>query len=65
MITQVSIENLPSYELGMEKGLQKGMEQGIETVIKQLLTSQSPEQVANLIHVSLDKIMHIKNKTEH
>lgn len=73
VITQVAIENLPSYELGMEKGLQKGMErgmeqgleQGIETVIKQLLSSQSPEQVANLIQLPLDKIMHIKNKTEH
>jgi hypothetical protein len=29
------------------------------------LTNQSPEQVANLIHLPLDKIMHIKNKTEH
>ncbi len=69
MITQVTIENLPSYELGMEKGLQKGMErgieQGIETIVIQLLSRYSVEQVANLIQLPVDKIMDIKNKTEH
>ncbi len=30
MITNVNIENLPSYELGMEKGIEAGIEQGIK-----------------------------------
>jgi len=30
MITQIQIENLPSYEIGMEKGLERGMERGLE-----------------------------------
>jgi len=69
MITQFNIENFPSYELGMERGLEKGLEQGLEQglerVIKQLLRTQSPEQVATLIAIPLDKIKDIQNKTEH
>jgi predicted transposase YdaD len=30
MLTQVDVERLPSYELGMEKGMEKGMERGME-----------------------------------
>ncbi len=30
MITQVEVEKLPSYELGLEKGLEKGIEKGLE-----------------------------------
>jgi hypothetical protein len=30
MITQFSIEKMPSYELGMEKGIIEGLEKGIE-----------------------------------
>ena len=30
MLTQVNIEQLPSYELGMEKGMETGMEKGME-----------------------------------
>jgi predicted transposase/invertase (TIGR01784 family) len=67
MITQVNIETLPSYELGMEKGMQKGvekgMEQGIRKVIRQLLATQSPEQVAQLTNLPVDRIMEIKKQT--
>lgn len=101
MITQFSIEKMPSYELGMEKGiitglekgivegwkkgmekglekgieqgLEKGMEQGIEKgikkgmkkIIQQLLTTQSPEQVALLTNFPVEKIIKIKNKMQH
>jgi hypothetical protein len=69
MITQVTIENLPSYELGMERGMEqgmeRGMEQGIEIIIRQLLNTHSVEQVADLIHLPVDKIKLIKNKTAH
>jgi len=37
----------------------------LEKIIKQLLRTQSPEQVATLIAVPLDKIKDIQNKTEH
>jgi len=30
MLTQVDVEKLPSYELGLEQGLERGMEQGME-----------------------------------
>jgi hypothetical protein len=65
MITQVTIENLPSYELGMERGMERGMEKGTEQIIKQLLMTQSPEQIATLTRIALEKIMQIKSKMEH
>ena len=30
MLTQVDVERLPSYELGMERGMERGIEKGIE-----------------------------------
>ncbi len=30
MLTQVGIQKLPSYQLGMEQGLEKGLEEGLE-----------------------------------
>jgi predicted transposase/invertase (TIGR01784 family) len=30
MLTQVSIEKMPYYQLGLERGVEKGVEQGIE-----------------------------------
>lgn len=69
MITQVNIENLPSYSLGMKRGIKEGMEKGmenaVEQIIRQLLMTQSPEQVANLTHLPFEKIIQIKSKMEH
>jgi hypothetical protein len=62
MITQVNIETLPSYELGMEKGVEQGMEQGIKKIISQLLATQSPEQVAKLTNLPLNMIMQVKQQ---
>ena len=61
MISQVNIENLPSYELGMERG----KEENLKEIILQLLTTCTPEQVAKLINLPLEKILAIKNQTEH
>ncbi|SFV89517.1 RNA polymerase sigma factor RpoD [hydrothermal vent metagenome] len=30
MLRQINYENLPSYEIGMERGVQKGMERGVQ-----------------------------------
>ena len=57
VITDINIENLPSYELGMEKGIQQ--------MVKQLLTKNSPEQVAELTEMSLADILAIKNSNKH
>jgi predicted transposase YdaD len=73
VITDINIENLPSYELGMEKGLATGMERGIERgmengvekgiqqMIKQLLIKNSPKKVAELTEMSLSEVLAVKN----
>lgn len=69
VITDINIESLPSYGLGMEKGIEKGMEKGMENgvqqIVKQLLMKNSPEIVAELTNLSLANIMAIKNKENH
>ena len=37
MLTQVDVERLPSYELGMERGIERGMEQGEARILLRLL----------------------------
>jgi hypothetical protein len=61
VITQVNIENFASYEWGMEKGMEKGM----VAIVEQLLKTLSPEQVAKLSNLPLEKIIKIKNETTH
>ena len=65
VITDINIETLPSYELGMEKGIEKGMEKGIQQIVKQLLAKNSPEKVAELTRLSLADIIKIKNLETH
>ncbi len=60
MITQVNVENLPSYELGLEKGL----EQGMSLLVIRLLKKYSPEAVAEMVELSLETVLAIKNNPE-
>jgi len=66
VITNVKVENLPSYELGMEKGIEKGiekgMEQGMEKVILQMLQKNTAEIVSELTGITISDIVNIKNK---
>ncbi len=65
MITQVKLQNLPSYELGMEqgeeRGLEKGLEKGISLMVKRMLKKHSPEEVAKMLELPLDKVLAIKD----
>ena len=73
VITDINIENLPSYELGMEKGIEtgmeagieKGLEKGIQQIVKQLLLKNPPETVAELTALNLTDILAIQNKESH
>ncbi len=66
MITQVKLENLPSYELGMEEGMEKGREEGVEKgiamLVMRLLKKHSPEAVAEMLELSLQQVLEIKAK---
>ena len=70
MITQVKLENLPSYELGMEEGMEKGMEKGreegvekgIAMLVMRLLKKHSPEAVAEMLELSVQQVLEIKAK---
>ena len=66
MITQVKLENLPSYELGMEEGMEKGREEGVEKgiamLVMRLLKKHSPEAVAEMLELSVQQVLEIKAK---
>ena len=61
MITQVEVEKLPSYELGLEKGMEKGMEKG-EKIVKNLLERFNAEQVADFTGLTVIEVNNIANK---
>ncbi|MEE9397220.1 MAG: hypothetical protein V3V31_09440 [Methylococcales bacterium] len=58
MITDIEVEKLPSYELGMEKGVEKG----IEKIVTNLLQHSDEAHVAASTGLSLDEVLEIKNK---
>ncbi len=60
MITQVKLENLPSYELGMEKGMEEGREKGMSFLVLRLLKKYPAETVAEMLELPLDTILAIK-----
>jgi hypothetical protein len=49
----------------MEQGMEKGVKKGMKKIIQQLLTTQSPEQVAVLTNLPLKKIIKIQGKMPH
>ena len=69
VITGINVENLPSYELGMEKGMEKGIENGVEKgihqIVRQLLVKNSPAAVTELTNLDLAVIIAIKNSGSH
>lgn len=48
-----------------QQGWTEGLEQGMEKIVRQLLITLSTEQVAKLTDLPLEKIVEIKNKTQH
>ncbi|MCP4407043.1 MAG: hypothetical protein GY807_04655 [Gammaproteobacteria bacterium] len=68
MLTQVDIQKLPSYQLGMEQGLEKGREEGLEKgmekgrkevklqVARNLLDKLPDNEVAQTTGLSLQEI---------
>ena len=49
----------------MESKIASAEEKGIEKIIRQLLTTQSPEQVSKLTGLSIGSIIKIKAETKH
>jgi predicted transposase YdaD len=68
MLSEIKYEELPSYEIGLEKGLEKGMEKGMEKgiqegkkmVAKVLLQNQSLEEVAKITGLSIEVLKELK-----
>ena len=58
----IDTEKLGIYQLVKEKGRAEGLELGEQKVLLQLLKKFSPEQVAELSGVSLDKVRDIAAK---
>jgi len=65
LVYEVRMQSLADVESKIASAEEKGMEKGIEKIIRQLLTTQSPEQVAKLTGLSIDSIIKIKDKTKH
>ncbi len=75
MITQVQVENLPSYEIGLEKGIERGIKKGIERGVElakikrehekiqsaqKLLAVLDDEMIATSLNLSLEKVQRIR-----
>ena len=62
-LSEVRLEDLPSYQIGLEKGLRQGLEQGImkKAIEASLIAIKEfgikPEVVAKKFGVSIEKIM--------
>lgn len=73
VITQIQIEKLPSFELGLERGLAQGMEKGMEKgvekgveagttqIVRKLLRHLSAAQVAEMTQLPLEKVLCIRD----
>ena len=63
MLRDIKYEDLPSYEIGMERGLSQGLSQGIiKTAITMIHKFKlSVEDVAKELNISLDELKkHLK-----
>jgi hypothetical protein len=63
MLRDVKIEDLPSYQLVLERGLSKGLSQGIITTAITMINKfkLSVEDVAKELNISLDELKkHLK-----
>ena len=77
MLTQVDIQKLPSYQLGMEKGLEKGLEKGHEEgrqeglkegklqVARNLLDKLPDDEIAETTGLRLQEIRSLRDKGSH
>ncbi len=66
MLSEITIEQLPSYEIGMERGIQRGIERGIErgklegkleSAFVMLDFGIKPEDIANKLDIPLEEII--------
>ncbi len=64
LVYEVRMQSLADVESKIASAEEKGMEKGIEKIIRQLLTTQSPEQVAKLTGLTIDRIIKIKDETK-
>ena len=62
-VYEVRMQSLAEMESKIASAEEKGMEKGIEKIIRQLLITQSPEQVAKLTGLTIDSIIKIKDET--
>jgi predicted transposase YdaD len=59
MLREIRYENLPSYEIGMERGISQGILKTAITMIKEF--NLSIEQVATKLNISIDELKkHLK-----
>ncbi len=72
MLTQVNIENLSSYQWGMEKGLEIGMEKGVEKGVQEmriklargLLDILDDQTIADKTGLSLEEVIKLREELE-
>jgi len=70
MLTQVNIENLSSYQWGMEKGLERGMEKGMEKGVQEtrlklargLLDVLDNQTIADKTGLSLEEVIKLREE---
>ena len=60
MLRQINYENLPSYEIGMERGMERGIQQGMERGVQQGVQQGVSQIAKNLLDLLDDKTIAIK-----
>ncbi len=71
MLRDIGYEDLPSYEIGMERGMERGIQRGLsQGVIKTAITminkfKLSVEDVSKELNISIDELKkHLKKPTD-
>ena len=59
LLDRVKYEDLPSYEIGMEKGMEKGIEKGILGLYKY---EKNIDVIANELGINRNKVVYILEK---
>jgi len=66
LVDDVKLEDLPSYEIGLEKGIEKGIERGIEKgklqIIKSLIGLIDDETLSKKTGVDINIIKKLKDE---
>jgi len=62
MLSEIKLENLPSYEIGYERGIEQGVEQGVEKAVRTIyIYEPNPKKIAKSLEIDEKVVLRILN----